>query len=67
MAWTQADIDTLEAAIKSGVRRVKYGGPPAREAEYHSLSEMRALLAEMRREVSAGPSYRLVSHTKGFR
>ena len=37
MAWTQADLDTLEAAMVSGQRRVRLNG---REVEYHSIDQM---------------------------
>lgn len=67
--WTQADIDKLRAAIAGGVLSVRYDGPPARQVTYHSLAEMRDLLAEMRAEVNgAGASRtRRVSYSKGFR
>jgi len=65
--WTQADIDALKIAIASGISTVKYAGPPAREVTYHSLDEMRSLLAEMVRSVTGAPATRLASHSKGFR
>lgn len=65
--WTQADIDTLRTAVASGVLTVKYAGPPQRELTYQSLADMRSLLAEMNRQVTSAPTYRLVAHTKGFR
>ena len=37
MAWTQLDLDTLEAAMVSGQRRVRLNG---REVEYHSIDQM---------------------------
>ena len=49
--WTQTDIDTLAAAVATGVLSVEYSGPPARRVTYHSLAEMRSLLAEMRAAV----------------
>jgi hypothetical protein len=53
MAYTQADIDALKAAIATGAKRVKFGaGPDARETEFRSLEEMRATLADMLAEVS---------------
>jgi hypothetical protein len=74
--WTQADIDTLKAAIlglASGekVQTVTYGGPPARSVVYHAvdLPEMRKLLAEMVADVAqqaGGTRYRLAKTTKGF-
>lgn len=65
--WTQADIDTLKAAIASGVLSVSYAGPPARSQTYQSVAEMRKTLAQMIREVNGKPSYRLVQHSKGLR
>lgn len=67
--WTQTDIDNLKVAVASGVLTVRYDGPPARMVTYHSLAEMRSLLAEMVREVAAaagnGTAYRLASTRKG--
>jgi hypothetical protein len=67
--WTEADRDKLAKAIASGVLTVKYDGgdgSPKREITYQSLAAMRALLAEMRRELSGTTSYRLASIRKGF-
>jgi len=68
--WTQSDIDTLKAAIATGVLSVRYSGPPAREVQYHSLREMRDLLAEMIADVAgtAGTrqGYRKAATSKGF-
>lgn len=67
--WTQSDIDTLKAAIASGVLSVNYAGPPARSITYQSLEAMRSLLAEMRAEVNAAagrPRYTLARTSKGF-
>lgn len=67
--YTQAEIDQLRAAITSGVLRVRYDGPPGREVTYHSLSEMRDLLAAMTSSVegtSSAPTYRLAKTSKGL-
>ena len=68
--WAQADVDSLKAAISSGILTVSYAGPPSRTITYQSLAEMRKLLAEMVADVatSAGTrsSYRLVSTRKGL-
>jgi hypothetical protein len=64
--WTQADIDALKAAVKTGALRVKYAD---REVTYHSLTEMRSLLAEMIADVGAaagGKPYTVATHSKGF-
>jgi len=69
VAWTQADIDSLKAAIASGVRSVTYSGPPSRTIEYQSLDEMRAALASMVQSVNAQAGkvgHRVVSTKKGF-
>lgn len=65
--WVQADIDALKTAIRGGVKRVEYDGPPKREVEYQDLKEMRALLAEMCAEVSGSSAFRRVKWDKGFR
>jgi hypothetical protein len=67
--WTQTEIDTLRAAIASGVLSVSYDGPPKRMVVYHSLSEMRALLASMEQSASSaagGSIYRLGATRKGL-
>lgn len=60
--WTQDDIDALKAAIRRGVRIVRFG---TREVEYHSLKEMRDLLAEMVAQVNSSTGGR--SRLAGFR
>lgn len=42
--WTTGDRDKLAAAIASGVKEVEFKD---RRVQYHSLEEMRSLLAEM--------------------
>jgi hypothetical protein len=37
MAWTQADLDSLEAAIASGANEVRYGDKSVR---YQTLEQM---------------------------
>jgi len=67
--WTQADIDTLRAAVASGILTVRYDGPPKRELTYQSLAEMRSLLSEMQQAVAAaagGKPYRFASTRKGL-
>ncbi len=65
--WTAADIAALKAAIASGVKRVRYNGPPEREVEYQDLKAMRDALAEMRADVASAPAFRRVKWDKGFR
>ena len=68
--YTQAEVDTLKAAIVSGALTVAYSGPPSRSVTYHSLPEMRALLAAMIADIAdaAGTrsSYRLAAHRTGL-
>lgn len=64
--WNQNDIDSLKAAVASGILTVRYDGPPGRTITYQSLGEMRSLLAEMQRSVTKAPNYRLVQMKKGF-
>lgn len=68
--WTQDDIDTLKAALRTGVLTVAYDGPPKRLVTYQSLEAMRSLLAEMVSDVasSAGTRkpYRFATTKKGF-
>ena len=64
--WTQADIDSLKAAVSGGVLSVDYEGPPKRMVVYQSLGAMRSLLAEMVKQVTGSPSFRRASFSKGF-
>ena len=50
MAYTQDQLDRLEAAIARGVRTVSYNGE---SVTYESLKDMRALRNEMRAELGA--------------
>lgn len=64
MAFTQADIDALKVALATGARRVRFGD---RETEFRSLEEMRALLADMQREVAglaAPPVFRRTDYRR---
>lgn len=60
--WTQQQRDTLAAAVASGVRSVTYDN---RSVTYGSLEEMRALLAEMDRQLAAVRTHRLAATSKG--
>lgn len=68
MAWTIKQRDELQAAIASGLRSVRYEGPPAREETYQDLGQMRALLAEMNRQLngSQSPNFRLAVVKSGL-
>jgi hypothetical protein len=50
MAWTQAQLDILEAHVATGTTRVAYGD---RTIQYGSVDEMIRLLDRMRSEVAA--------------
>lgn len=66
MAWTQADIDTLKAAMAKGVRSVTFGD---QSLTFHSLDEQRTLLALMQREVNTAagkPTTRYAVTSKGI-
>jgi hypothetical protein len=70
VAWTQTDIEALEAAIASGVLSVNYAGPPQRSITYQSTDAMLKALAIMRRQVNSGAgatTFRRVQWSKGFR
>ena len=54
MAWQQADLDTLDAAIARGVKSVTYAD--GRKIDYHSLDEMRRLRSDMKAEIGAAAS-----------
>ena len=45
MSYTQADLDAIESAIKSGLKRVQYRD---RTVEYRDISEMRSIASEIR-------------------
>lgn len=51
MAWTQADVDKLKAAIATGARRVQYRD---QLVEYNSLTDMITALKMMEAEVAGG-------------
>lgn len=48
--WTQSDLDALEMAIKTGVKRVRYASG---ETEYQSVDDMLKLRAIMKGEIAA--------------
>lgn len=47
---TQADLDRIEAAISTGVRRVRLNG---REEEYHSVGQLMDARDAIKRELAA--------------
>ena len=64
MAFTVAQRDSLQAAIASGVQTVTFNN---RTVTYHSLEQMRELLAEMNRQLTPTTTrnYRLAAFDKG--
>ena len=72
VTYTQEEIDTLKAAIVSGVLSVTYAGPPSRTVTYQSLEQMAKQLARMEVVVAAASetprrNYRRVTFKRGFR
>lgn len=66
VAYTQADVDALEAAIKSGVLRSRVAD---RETTFRSLDEMQTILREMKRQVAGtkpGPRHQLADFSGSF-
>lgn len=64
--WTQSEITALRAAVASGVLSVRYAD---RTVTYHSLAEMRDLLADMERAAAragGSPSFSVVTTSKGL-
>lgn len=56
MAWTQEDVDALQAALGTGARRVRYSDHS--EVEYRTLAEMESLLGKMKASLSAAKPVR---------
>lgn len=67
MAWTQADIDRLDAAYARGVRRVTF--VDGQSAEFHSIADYQALRREMLASIAASGgtrrTYRVAASSKG--
>lgn len=61
--YTQADLDAIKKAIVSGHKRVTVGGVTR---ENQSLDDLRALYAEINRQLTGAPRYRLVRTCKGL-
>jgi hypothetical protein len=54
MAWTQTDLQRLQDAIATGVRRVTFAD--GRSTEYHSLDQMLAAVDAMKVEIAGAAS-----------
>lgn len=58
--------DALERAVYSGVKEIEFDG---RKKVYHSLGEMRSLLSQLKRELSATKKQKktyTLTHSKGL-
>lgn len=51
MAYTQADLDALNASIAKGIKSVTFAD--GRKTEYQTLADMLSLRKEMKLEVAA--------------
>ncbi|WIA58004.1 hypothetical protein N6H05_09495 [Sphingobium sp. WTD-1] len=51
MAYQQSDLDKVDAAITSGIRKITFAD--GRSTEYQSLDEMRRLRADIKAELAA--------------
>ena len=54
MAFQPADLEKIDAAILSGVKKVTFAD--GRATEFHSLDEMRRLRADIKAELGASAS-----------
>lgn len=63
MAYTQTDLDTLDAAIASGERRVRVNG---REVEYRSVAEMMQARAHVATAIAAAAAGSQASSLRRF-
>ena len=54
MPFQPADLEKIDAAILSGVKKVTFAD--GRSTEFHSLDEMRRLRADIKAELSASAS-----------
>ena len=48
MAYTQADLDALQAALAKGEKRVSFGD---KTVEYRSVDELQAAIGEVKRDL----------------
>ena len=57
MAYTQADLSQLQAAIAKGARKVRMG---EEEVEFRSLKEMEKIEGKIKQELSGSKRSRIV-------
>lgn len=63
MAVTQAEIDALEKALRSGSLSVRHGDTAI---TYRSASEIRAILADMKAELAGRSRRSVAKFSRGF-
>ncbi|GLS29948.1 hypothetical protein SAMN04488498_104347 [Mesorhizobium albiziae] len=65
MAWTQSDLDRIEAAIASGTRRVRF---QTHEVEYQSTGDMLKARDVIKAEIdaSARPGVSFAEYEGGY-
>lgn len=68
--YSQADVDSLKAALASGVRSVSFTGPPARTVVYSSTAELVQAIAiaedAVRMAAATKTRYRFGATRKGL-
>lgn len=57
MAYTQADLDAIRAAIATGALTVRF--PDGKYIEYRSLADMQAIESKIAGEVNTGTTSRV--------
>lgn len=64
MAWTQADVDALQAAIAAGrgARSITFSD---QSVTFNSIEDMLKLLSVMQQGLANHPRYRLAATSKG--
>lgn len=63
MAWTQADLDALKGAMKSGVKTVTFSD--GRSVSYRSIKEMERVYRKIADEaVGRAPSVLVAKHVR---
>lgn len=68
MAWSQTDLDSIEAAIATGAREVEFGaGPDKRVVKYGTLGQMLAVRNMLANAVlgTARPRTSVIQHDRG--
>lgn len=63
IVYTQADLDAIRVALLSGIKRVTVGGVTR---EFQSLDDLRALAAQIDRQLTGAPMYRFAKTRKAL-